>query len=69
MVEDMLPFLNELLARLITFPIFVRSQPLISRNARELFSPNHAVSHFYAACRIDELSRGSVLGYKLLMNN
>ena len=69
MVKDMQPFLNELCARLITFPIFVRSQRLIARNARELFSTNHVVSHFYAACCINELSRGSVLGYKILTNN
>ena len=30
---------------------------------------NRGVSHFYTACRIDELSRGSVLGYEIFTNN
>jgi len=51
------------------FPIFVRLQRLIARNDYELFSSNHVVSHFYEACRIDELSRGSVLGYEILTIN
>ena len=42
--------------RLISFPIFVRSQRLIARN----------VSHFYEACCIDEVSRGSVSGPETL---
>jgi len=42
---------------------------MIARNDRELFSSNHGISHFYAACRIDELSRESVLGYEILTNN
>ena len=46
---------------LITFPIFVPSQCLIARNVRELFSFNRGISHLY---QIDELSRGSVLGFK-----
>ena len=54
---------------LITFPIFVPSQRLIARNLPELFSYNRGVSHFYAACRIDELSRGSILGYEILTHN
>ena len=31
---------------------------LIARNVHKLFSSNRGVSHFYAACCIDELSRG-----------
>jgi len=54
---------------LITFPIFVRWQRLIARNDCELFSSNRGISHFNEACRIDELSRGSVLGYEILTNN
>jgi len=42
---------------------------LIARNDRELFSSNRGVSHLNEACRIDELSRGSVLGYEILTNN
>ena len=37
---------------------------LIARNDRELFSSNHGVLHLNEARRIDELSRGSVLGLK-----
>jgi hypothetical protein len=36
----------ELRNRLITFPIFVCSQRLITRNDRELFSSNLVVKHF-----------------------
>ncbi len=57
---------NELRAGLITFPIFVRCQRLIARNDRELFSSNRGISHLNEACRIDELSRGSILGYEIL---
>jgi hypothetical protein len=42
---------------------------LIARNIYELFNSKRGISHFYSACRIDELSRGSVLGYKILINN
>ena len=45
---------------LITFPIFVPSQRLIARNVRELFSFNHGISHLNEACRIDDVSRGSL---------
>jgi hypothetical protein len=54
---------------LITFPIFVPSQRLIARNVCELFSFNRGISHLNEACRIDELSRGSVLGYEILADN
>ncbi len=49
----------------------VREQPsevhlivgrLIARNVNKLFLFNRDVSHFYAACCIDELSRGSIKG-------
>jgi hypothetical protein len=46
---------------------FIKSfvlQRLIARNDRELFSSNRGVSHLNEACRIDELSRGFVLGLK-----
>jgi hypothetical protein len=42
---------------------------MISRNVAELFSYNRNISHFYAACCIDELSRGSILEYEILTNN
>ena len=45
---------------LITFPFFVLSQRLIARNVRELFSFNRGVSHLNEACRIDDVSRGSL---------
>ena len=52
--------------RLISFPFYVRSQCLIARNVRKLFSSNRSISHFYEACRINEVSRGSVSGPKIL---
>ncbi len=36
----------------------------IARNVRKLFNYNRGVLHLHEACRIDELSRGSVLGLK-----
>ena len=39
---------------------------MIARNDREHFSFNRVVSHFYEAHRIDELSRGSILGNETL---
>jgi hypothetical protein len=59
----------ELRDRLITFPIFVPSQRLIARNVCELFSFNRGVSHLNEARRIDDVSRGSLLCYKILANN
>ena len=34
-----------------------------TRNARELFSVNRGVSHLNNACRIDDVSRGSLSCY------
>ena len=59
--------LIELHDRLITFPIFVPSQHLIHRIVAELFSSNRDVSHLDEAYHIDELSRGSDLGPKILI--
>jgi len=64
MVADMRPFFIEFRVSLITFPIFVRWQRLIARNLAELSSSNRGVSHLHEAHRIDELSRGSILGLK-----
>ena len=69
MVADMQALFFELRDRLITFLLFVRWQRLIARNDRELFSSNPGVSHLNEACRINELSRGSILGYEILTNN
>jgi len=46
--------------------MFVLTQHLIARNVCELFSSNRGISHLNETCRIDELSRGSVLGYKII---
>ena len=51
---------------LITILIFVLSQRLIARNVRELFSFNRGVSHLNEARPIDDVSRGSLLCYKIL---
>ena len=55
--------LIELRDRLITFPIFVPSHRIVA----ELFSSNRDVSHLDEAYHIDELSRGSDLGPKILI--
>jgi hypothetical protein len=62
-------FYFELRDCLITFPIFVPSQRLIARNVHELFSFNRGVSHLNEACRIDDVSRGSLSCYEILINN
>ncbi len=49
---------------LITFRIFVRCQRLIARNVANGFLLNRGVSHHYEACRIDDVSRGSLSGYE-----
>jgi hypothetical protein len=59
----------ELRKCLITFLLFVRCQRLIARNDRELFSFNRGVSHLNNACRIDDVSRGSLSCYEILTNN
>ncbi len=57
--HDCPPF-NELRARVISPRFYVRCQRLMTRKIAELFSLNRGVRLFYAACRFDELSRGSV---------
>ena len=59
----------ELRKCLITFLLFVRCQRLIARNDRELFSFNRGVLHLNNACRIDDVSRGSLSCYEILTNN
>jgi hypothetical protein len=59
----------ELRKCLITFLLFVRCLRLIARNDREIFSFNRGVSHLNNACRIDDVSRGSLLCYEILTNN
>jgi hypothetical protein len=56
------PFLT-LRSRFIMCPMFVRWKRLIARNVWQVFNSNHGISH-YAACCIDALSRGSILGIK-----
>ncbi len=69
MASDMSPVFFELRDQLITFLLFVRWQRLIARNDRKLFGSNPGLPHLNEACRIDELSKGSVLGYEILTNN
>ena len=52
---------NKLLWPLVTSPIFVRCQRLMTRKIDDLFGLNHGLRRFYAACCFDELSRWSVL--------
>jgi len=69
MGADMRPFFIEFHASLITFPTIVYRQRLIARNLAELSSSNRDVSHLHEAHCINELSRESMLGYKILTNN
>ena len=55
------PLFEKLLWCLASSPIFVHCQRLIARKIAELFSSNCAMSQFYEACGIDDVSRGSVL--------
>ena len=57
-------FFNKLRHFLITFQIFIRCQRLIARNVANGFLLNRGVSHCYEACRINDVSRGFLLGYK-----
>ena len=59
-------FFFELRWRFVTFQIPIRSPSWRHQNLAELFSFNFAISHSNEARRIDELSRGSVLGYEIL---
>ena len=52
--------------RLISPQNFILCQCLLVRNVCKLFSSNRAISHIYAAHCINELSRGSILGYEIL---
>ncbi len=55
------PLFNKLHCWLVTLLIFVCCQCMIARKVAELFSFNHGVWPFYAACCFVELSRGFVL--------
>ena len=56
------PFFDKLLWCLVSSPMFVHCQQLIARKTSKLFSSNRAVSQFYEACGIDDVtSRGSVV--------
>ena len=61
MVADVQTFFKRALCQVNNFSIAI--------NVSELFSTNGAITHFYAACPINELSRGFVLGYRILKNN
>ena len=49
------PLFDKLLCCLVSSPIFV------ARKIAELFSSNRAMSQFYEACGINDVSRGSML--------
>ncbi len=51
---------NELYWWLVTSPISVRCQRLMSRKIADLIGLNHGIRHFFAACCFNGLSRGSV---------
>ncbi len=61
MVSYMRPLFFELRASLITFRIFVRCQRLIARNVADGFLIFLLLTHFNAACSINDVSRGSLL--------
>jgi len=51
---------DKLLWGLVTSTIFVRFLRLIARKLAELFRFHRAMTQFYEACGIDDVSRGSV---------
>jgi hypothetical protein len=55
------PLFDELRCCLVSSPNFVCYQGLIASKINKLFGFNPGIQPFYAACRFDELSRGSVL--------
>jgi hypothetical protein len=55
------PLFDKLLRCLLSSPIFVRCQRLIAKKLDEFFSSNRAISQFYKACGINDVSRGSIL--------
>ena len=57
-------FFHKLHGNLIIVLNFVCWQHLIARNVHELFTSNRGISHLNEACRIDELSRGSIFWLK-----
>ena len=52
---------DKLLWCLVSSPIFVSCQRLMPRKIAELFNSNRAMSQFYEAGGIDDVSRGSVM--------
>ena len=63
MVSYMRPLFNVFRHCLITFRFFVRSQRLIARNVANGLLFNRGVSHCDEACRINDVSRGSLSDY------
>ena len=51
----------------VTFRISIRSLSWRHQHLAELFSFNSAISHLNEACHFDEPSRGSILGYEILL--
>ena len=54
------PLVNKLLWWLVTSPIFVRCQILITRKIAKLFGWIHGIQPFYTACFFNDLSRGFI---------
>ncbi len=54
------PFFNELRACVVSPRVFVRWQCLMAQKMAEFFVLKRSLQPFYAACRFNELSRGSV---------
>jgi hypothetical protein len=54
------------LFKLNNFSNFCLLTTFDSTNVAELFSLNSGVSHLYAACRINDVSRGSVSGPEIV---
>jgi hypothetical protein len=65
MVPYMEPLFFELRASLIRFRIFVRCQRLIARNVADGFLLFFLLTRFNEARCIDDVSRGSLLGYEI----
>jgi hypothetical protein len=64
MVAYLRPLIFELRTSLISFRIFVRCQRLIARNVADGFLLILLLTRFNEACRINDVSRGSLSGYE-----
>ena len=63
---DLRPLFLGLRKFVITSQIFVLQASGRHQNLAEVFSYNCGILLLHSACRIDDVSRGSLLGYKII---